>query len=161
MLNINQFRELIVKPALFLINAYSKDAEELLVFTCAVESLGGTYLNQINGPAHRIYHMEPDTHNDIWDNFIYDNRPLLTMLSTNLALSQKPFPNRMVYDLLYATIMARIHYMRVSEPLPLYESEESLWFYYKRYYNTMKGKADKTTSLIKYNNFIHSHLDNC
>ena len=65
MLNIAQFRDLIVKSTLNDLLLYSEDAEELLVFTCAVESLGGTYLQQVKGPALGIYQMEPVTYNDI------------------------------------------------------------------------------------------------
>ena len=66
----NQLRELIITPALSKLQLYSKDAEELLIFTCAVESDGGTYLKQIKGPALGIYQMEPRTYNDIWQNYM-------------------------------------------------------------------------------------------
>jgi len=47
MLNIAQFREFIIQPSLHDLILNSPDAEELLVFTCANESLGGTYIKQL------------------------------------------------------------------------------------------------------------------
>lgn len=61
MINTNQLREYVIIPALSKLNAYSKDAEELLIFTCAVETNGGEYLKQIQGPALGIYQCEPTT----------------------------------------------------------------------------------------------------
>ena len=153
MINIKQFRELIIKPSLNAIQAWSQDAEELLVFTCAVESLGGTYIHQVNGPALGIYQMEPDTHNDIWENYIKGNAPLLIMISTNLFNTMQRDADRMIYDLQYATVMARIHYMRVKEKLPSSENVEDIWAYYKKYYNTEHGKSQENIAISKYHTF--------
>lgn len=153
MLNIKQFRELIIKPSLNAIQAWSQDAEELLVFTCAVESLGGTYIHQVNGPALGIYQMEPDTHNDIWENYISGKPSLMLMLNTNLGFSNFLYSDRMIYDLKYATVMARIHYMRVKEKLPSAENVEDIWTYYKKYYNTEHGKSQENIAISKYYTF--------
>ena len=58
MLNVQQLKELIIKPALIDLIMFNDDAMELLVFTCAIESFGCTYLKQIKGPALGIYQME-------------------------------------------------------------------------------------------------------
>ena len=50
MLNAEQLRTLIIEPALKDLNLQSDDATELLLFTCATESEGGTYLHQLKGP---------------------------------------------------------------------------------------------------------------
>ena len=70
MFNITQFRENIVNPVLHDLQMYTKEMAELIVFTCAVESNGGTYVKQIKGPALGIYQVEPSTFTDIWVNFI-------------------------------------------------------------------------------------------
>ena len=62
MIDNKQLRELIIGPSLDALQMYSKEAEEILVFTCASESLGGTYLKQVKGPALGIYQMEPATY---------------------------------------------------------------------------------------------------
>jgi hypothetical protein len=153
MLKVNQLRELIIKPALERLYLYSEDAVELLVFTCAVESDGGSYLKQINGPALGIYQMEPNTYNDIWENYIKLKKSLMTQISSNFEVFYMPDEDRMVYDLRYATLMARIHYDRVPESLPAHNDVNQIWEYYKLHYNTPKGAAEKEPSIQAYLNF--------
>ena len=156
MLNLAQFRELIVKSSLKDLMLYSEDAEELLVFTCAVESLGGTYLKQVNGPALGIYQMEPITYNDIWERYLKANGRLSMMMFSNFHVAFMPSEERLIYDLRFATAMTRLHYARVKEPLPTCKDENAVWDYYKRYYNTFKGAATKEESLAKYHSFLRS-----
>jgi len=154
MFNINQFREELVKPALIDLVAYSEDALELLVFTCANESRGGTYLKQVNGPALGIFQMEPETYNDIWQNYIKPKNSLSLLLLSNFSVVMMPSEDRMVYDLRYATAMARIHYMRVKEALPPSNDVNAMWAYYKQYYNTPKGAATKDEAIDNYYQFV-------
>lgn len=156
MINVQQLRELIIKPALNDLQLYSEDAEELLVFTCAVESMGGTFLKQINGPALGIYQMEPSTYYDIWDNYIYHQASLQLRLTTNFNIGRLPSDFRMVYDLHFATAMARIHYARIPEPLPSSKDILAIWEYYKAYYNTNLGASSPALSLGKYHTYINS-----
>lgn len=154
MLNIDQFRELIIKSTLNDMNMYSKEAEEILVFTCAVETQGGTYLKQINGNALGIYQMEPLTHTDIWQNFIKSKPQLLFQLLNMFNISQIPSEERMIYDLRYATAMARLFYKRFTKKFPNVDDIDGIWEYYKTYYNTEKGKAEREPSINKYLSFI-------
>ena len=153
MLNINQFRELIVKSSLSDLLLNSQDAEVLLVFTCAVESLGGTYLQQVNGPALGIYQMEPVTYNDIWHNFIIPDNKLGLRLFNNFDVNRMPSEARLIYDLRFATAMTRIFYLRIQEPLPSATDVDAIWDYYKKYYNTPKGAAVKDDSIQRYRDF--------
>lgn len=154
MIKHEQVRELIIKPVLDLIRQYSEDAIELLMFTCAVESNGGSYIHQVKGPALGIYQMEPATHNDIWQSFFKKRTDIQHVLCLNLGINTYPNPERMIYDLFYATAMARIHYLRVNEPLPSKDDIDAIWDYYKAFYNTPKGKAQKTKSINIYKEFI-------
>lgn len=153
MLNIKQFRELIVKSSLNDLLLYSKEAEELLVFTCATESNGGTYIHQVGGPALGIYQMEPITCNDIWQNFINNNPNLILKMITNFNCNKMPPEEWLIYDLRYATAMARIFYARIKEPLPSCDDVDAIWEYYKKYYNTSQGAAVKEDSIKKYHDF--------
>ena len=45
----------------------------------------------------------------------------------------------MVYNLRYACAMARVHYKRVSEPIPT--TVEGQARYWKQWYNTPKGRG--------------------
>lgn len=154
MLNIVQFRELIVKSTLNDLMLYSKNAEELMVFTCAVESLGGTYIKQIKGPALGIYQMEPETYNDIWQNYIKSKGGLMMSMLSNFHITFMPSEDMLIYDLRFATAMTRLFYARIKEPLPEAEDINAIWEYYKRYYNTAKGAAVKEDSIKKYHAFI-------
>jgi len=156
MLDCSQFRSLIIEPVLSKLQVYSKDAEEILVFTCAAESLGGTLLHQVKGPAVGIYQMEPNTYTDIWTNFIRARNRMATLMAMHFNCTKIPEHERMIYDLHFATAMARIHYLRFSGKLPDAKDIEGLWEYYKKYYNTEKGKAKKEDSIKKYEQFIKS-----
>jgi hypothetical protein len=133
---------------------YSKAAVELMVFTCAAESNGGTYLKQIKGPAVGIYQMEPATYNDIWARFIRKRGDIGLLLSSQFDVFKLPDETRMIYDLNFATAMARIHYARVPLSLPEAGDDEAIWEYYKKYYNTPAGKAQREECLKKYYDYI-------
>lgn len=154
MLNINQFRELIVKSTLNDLLMYSESAEELMVFTCAVESLGGTYIKQVNGPALGIYQMEPGTYNDIWQNYIKSNGSLMMKFLSNFHIAFMPPEETLIYDLRFATAMTRLFYDRIKAPLPAANDIDAIWSYYKLYYNTPLGAATKDSAIKKYHDFI-------
>lgn len=149
-----QLRQYIINPILDKFTLYSKFAEELLIFTCAAESQGGTYLAQVKGPALGIYQMEPNTHTDIWENFLRYRSTRIQQLALNMNIPMMPESGRLIYDLHYATIMARFHYLRVSERFPEEINEETLWHYYKAHYNTPKGKAKKDNAIKLYQQFV-------
>ncbi len=143
MINQQQLRDLVVAPTLDWLDeeiSHTEVAEDLLMATCVAESLGGTYLKQVGGPALGIYQMEPFTHNDIWKNYLAYKPDLFRRLLT-LSGSPSPMehPELMVSNLTYATAMARVHYYRVSEPLPKNSSLELLGQYWKDHYNTKAG----------------------
>lgn len=157
MFNVQQLRELIIKPALEDLIMLSDDAVELLVFTCIIESGCGTFLKQKNGSALGIYQMEPATYYDIWENYIAYKSNLLMRLVMNFQVQRTPDEYRLIYDLRFATAMARIHYFRVSEPLPSKVNLAALWHYYKTYYNTSLGKSDQERSICAYESILASH----
>lgn len=155
MLDVSQLLNLIIKPALEDLQMYSVNAAELLIFTCAVESEGGTYLHQVKGPALGIYQMEPSTYNDIWANYIILKSELTTKLFHNFDVGRMPAEERLIYDLRYATAMARLFYRRISEALPDANDADAIWNYYKKYWNTYSGKAEYHTSINAYHRFIN------
>lgn len=154
MIKAAQLRDLIIVPTLKDLNQYSESAVELLLFTCAVESDGGKYLKQIEGPALGIYQMEPATYNDIWQNYIKTRTELLLILLSSFSVYSMPDEDRLIYDLRFATVMARLHYSRIPLKLPEPSDTIGLWEYYKVHYNTLHGSATKLTSIQKYSDFI-------
>lgn len=154
MIHNEQLREYIIKPVLNMLQMYSDDAVELLVFTCAVESDGGTYVKQIQGPALGIFQMEPKTYTDIWQNYIRSRSNLTQLMGLHFDAYRMPDPERMIYDLRFATAMARLHYRRSSLLLPNRKDVDAIWNYYKQIYNTPAGKADKGIAIKKYQAFL-------
>ena len=161
MFNYQQFRQLIVAPAIKAINLYSQEDEDLLVGTCAQESRGGTYLFQ-QGKNPDLYaslqknilavgpfQMEPRTHDDLWEHFILPNKKLNELCGT---LTKMP-ADTMVYNLYYATTMARLfYYFRAKEPTP--KTLDLQAQYYKKYYNTANGKATVEEYIKNYHAFV-------
>lgn len=141
MLDIKQFREELVIPSLNKLNCYSEAAIELLTMTCAHESLGGTYIKQINGSANGIYQMEEDTYEDIWNTYLSRNISKVHTLLISNNQRYKPKAEFMKYNMLFATMMARLHYLRFEEALPEADDIKGLADYYKKYWNTPLGSA--------------------
>lgn len=143
MLNIKQFRELIIKPTLLKLGMYSQAAENLVLGTATQES--NLYnIKQIGGgPALGVFQMEPATHKDLW---IYlDRKPLMaqsvrSIASAGYSGTTVP-PNEMIGNFNYACAMCRIQYYRRPEPLPDADDLAGLAKYYKIFYNTRLGAA--------------------
>lgn len=143
----SQLKQHVVVPVLRSLEPeipYSEEAVDLLLMTCAHESNMGEYIHQIKGPAQGIYQMEPNTEQDIWENFLGASarRAPLSMKVNELI---GVFPDELIGNLYYATAMARVHYWRVPEALPKKSSSpvyyEELAKYAKKYFNTYLGKA--------------------
>lgn len=150
-MNAKQLRELVIRPTLQYLSPaipYSETAVELLMMTAAHESHLGEYIAQVGGPALGIYQMEPDTHGDIYKNFLEYRKELKSnLIDITIGAIVTFQPNEdLVLNLAYATAMARVHYFRVPEALPEgnLQNEETirkLAAYAKKYYNTELGKA--------------------
>lgn len=138
-LNANLLRGTIQKT-LTPLGLYSPAAEELLMATCAQESLLGTFRVQVGGPALGIFQMEPDTYMDIWKNYLAYHQLLGHSIS---SLSHDPAlpPSELILNDPYAVALARVQYLRAPGALPPAEDLDGLWLYYKQYYNTPGGAA--------------------
>lgn len=153
-INAQQIRNLIVIPTLEKLGMHSESATELLLGTMATESNFGTFIKQIGkGPALGIFQMEPATHDDIRDNFLKHRQSIC-----NTILHEFNYANfvasRLVYDMQYATIMTRLHYLRVPEALPSANNLPALAAYWKQFYNTRFGKGDEDDFIKNYNRFV-------
>ncbi len=133
-----QFRLLVIRPALVRLGLWSLAAERLLLGTALVESRL-TYLKQKPGPALGLYQMEPATHFDIWKTYLA-YRPGLALKVKGLAVGL-PRAEQMVWNLFYATAMARLKYRRDRHALPGEHDLVGLGAYYKRVFNTYEGQG--------------------
>ena len=117
----------------------------LLLGTALTESGDMHYLHQLgSGPALGIYQMEPRTHEDIWENYLNYRKELRREVLAFLAPVPEPVEQLMT-NLAYATVMCRIHYLRVKEPLPRANELRGLADYWKTHYNTVLGAGQPNT----------------
>lgn len=131
---------------------HSEAAEALLMGTAAQESHLGQYLRQVGGgPALGIFQMEPATAKDIWINYMAHKR---AVWDTVLELSGVVAPSELHLEanLVYQILLARVHYMRVTAPLPDVEPA-ALGAYWKRHWNTPKGAGTVEQFIENWNRF--------
>lgn len=131
---IQQLRHKLIRPILQAYDLWSPSAEELLLGTAAKESCCGKYLIQMGGgPALGLYQMEPFTYKDVFNLIV----PRINTLDFKI-------PNdagALIWDMRLSTVMCRLQYWRFSESLPKYNDIKGLAKYWKKYYNTEKGKG--------------------
>lgn len=150
MLDVRQFRDLVIIPAIETLQLHSQAAVELLLGTALQES-GLRYLKQVGGgPAMGFFQMEPATHDDIWTNFL-EYKPAL--LQAIRSLSRHRIALAMASDLWYAAAMCRIHYLRVSAPLPAAGDFPAQAAYWKAHYNTPQGAGKESEYLANWNKY--------
>ena len=125
---------------------YSNDSIVKMIFeTACVESNCGEYIKQINGPACGIFQIEPNTAQDIIDNYI-KYRSRYKDIFDMLYIKTFTLPQNLKYNLAFSVFMCRMFYMRIKESIP--NTVEKRAKYWKKYYNTEQGKGT-TTEYIK------------
>ena len=138
MIKIEHFLDEVVIPTLKELDMYSEEACLLIVGT-AIQESRLHYLKQIpSGIAKGICQMEEATHDDIWDNFL-KYKPEIKEKLMGLTNQSMDLVDQLKGNLYYAVAMCRIHYYRVSEPLP--NDLAGMARYWKKYYNTELGKG--------------------
>ena len=143
MINPKQLRDLITRTLKEIPHGYSEDAVELLMMIAAHESKLGTYLRQVNGPALGIFQMEPETHDDVWENGDSCEANAY-LLSYNIECEL------LECDIRYQIFMARQKLFMISEPLPSSDHLNSMADYCKKHWNTELGKASACDYLHDY-----------
>ena len=166
MFHVEQFKQAVIIDSLQAIDEItpplsrrlcSDAAVNLLLGTCAQESGFGTYITQLGGPALGVYQMEPDTYYDIVNNYL-GYRPILgNRLLYACDYVSAPHATALIYNLRLSTLLARVHFLRVQEPLPEAKDIEGLAKYWKRYYNTMDGRGTIGEFIKHYQFFIRGH----
>lgn len=162
----SHLKNYIIVPTLQLLgNEFNSNAAiNLLLGTAAQESHLGKYLHQLNGEALGIYQIEMDTHIDIYENYLQYRSELLDKITTflisfkltnsNPILRISYYEQNLIGNLYYATAIARLIYYRVSEKLPEADDIEGLAEYWKKYYNTEKGKGTVKEFVENYKRFV-------
>lgn len=152
MLVVSELRELI-KTTLMPMSLYSAQAEELLMATCAQESLLGTYRHQLNGPAIGIFQMEPGDFDDIWVDYLNYRQKLHDAVAA-LASNTPPVASDMQNNDPFAIAMCRVHYERCPRALPAATDLNAIWMYYKVNYNSIHGAATQGQFYSNYHRLV-------
>lgn len=154
MIYVRDYLTCVVKPTLKYLNMHSVAAEQLVLGTAVQESDFRHLLQLGDGPALGFFQMEPDTHDDIWENYLAFRNDLRSKVKTLLA----QWPTRRVDQLLtnrvYACAMCRLHYYRRPEALPKAGVVEEMAGYWKKYYNTELGDGTEPTFILKFKEHV-------
>lgn len=154
MLPHQQVRDIVIKPVLKALNRYTPPFEELLIATMAHESLGGSYLKQIQGPALSAYQMEPSTHDSIWNTYFVQHVQLGLNVLNICGMNRRPKAERLATDLLYATCMAVALYQWRRADVPSCTDIDKIYEVYKKCWNTYAGDAHIEDFKIHYQLFL-------
>lgn len=158
-MNVNQLRDLVIIPTLKHIDLHSCSAVNLLLGTAAHESNCGMYIRQkgfnvdSKEGAFGIYQMELVTHDSLWADYL-DYRKELSEKVYGLKIYTLTDAENLISNLPYATAMARIKYLTIKDALPDEDDIEGMANYWKKYYNSSKGKGTKQEFIDNYNRYI-------
>jgi hypothetical protein len=148
--NLENLRELVIRPALQYIELWSQAAENLVLGTALVES-NAEYLHQVKGPALGLWQMEPATHDDIWDNFLKYRATLRELVQDLQSPAQiMSGSTALIGNLYYGAAMCRVHYWRATEALPQAKDADGMAKYWKAHYNTPLGKGTVEKALPRF-----------
>jgi hypothetical protein len=158
--NAGQLRYLVIRPTLEKLSLWSRAAEELLLGTAAQESQLGRYLKQHpTGPALGIYQMEPATARLVLA-WVAKHRPALVPMLAELTAPASIIRGyagdvgQLIWNLAYATAMARILYLSIPRPLPDVEDLQAQATYWKRSWNSPQGKGTPEQYVANYNRYV-------
>lgn len=132
---------------------YSKDAVELLMLTCAQETLLGTYIKQVKGPALGIFQMEPGAYNDLYSRFIVYKSEKLRNAYESFYADKSDWKSQMLGNIPYQIVLARMYYLRVPDALPDHTDVQAMAEYYKTHWNTYLGKATVEGAIKRYQRY--------
>jgi len=155
----NQLKRLIT-DVLHGVGRHSDEAVDLLMLTAAQESCLGQYLYQLNdGPARGIFQMEPETHRDLFENYL-DYRNKMRGIAYGFAAWSESETD-LVANIPYQIVVARFQYLRVPKRIPRrdgfndeFDYVFALAEYWKKYWNTEKGKGSAQEATQNYHRYV-------
>lgn len=169
----SHLRKYIIEPTLDYISLEnltlnSKNAIQIILGTAAQETHLGEYLHQIKGPAKGPYGMEPFTHEclkkDLYKKTLSGKKNRDKFLKlwhkvSNLYIHVLTDDENLIGNLYYTTAMTRIYYLQFTEPLPKAGDIQGMAAYWKKYYNTEKGKGTMIQFIENYKRLVLSDVE--
>jgi len=154
MLDPEQFRLRVIRPSLKRLGLHSLAAELLLLGTAITESKLSALVQKGGGPALGVYQIEPATHTDIWRNYLA-YRPVVAARVLTLAAGGVGRSEQLVWNLAYATAIARLVYRRRPEPMPAAGDVPGLAAYWKAHFNTAAGRGTAAKFIERAGPYLH------
>lgn len=127
----------VIIPACKHIGVTNKNGIDLVWETGCTESHYRHFSQVGGGPALGLWQMEPNTHNDIWENVLKYREALAEKVRS--LCTDGPKPSELMFNPFYAAAMCRVQYLRFEEAIP--DDIVGRAHYYKKYYNTHEGKG--------------------
>lgn len=139
-LYLQHVRELWVRPALAALPASLNTlSRQQGVLGIGNKESGYRYIKQVGaGPALGFWQMEPETHDDMWRNFIR-YRPELQAALLGILAGAKPDPARLVDRPIYSAAMCAVHTNRAKDKIPAANDAPGWAVFWKHNYNTESG----------------------
>ena len=143
MLNIADFRDLIIRPTLDELakaepRIRSKAAVALLLGTALCESELRFLRQRVDGGFGRavsLYQIEPVTHKDV-KRYLNERRPNLARRVFGLSTVIDPDDFEVATSLLYSTAIARVKYWMIRDKLPEADDIDGMANYWGKFYQT-------------------------
>ena len=129
----------VIVPTLRVLGLDGPDAEQLLLGTAIQESGINDVVQAGGGPALGYFQIEPNTHNDVWNNYLNSLPILAAKVAKALPEGEGPNPRWLIGFPQYECAIVRIIYERCPGKIPA--DLEGQAAYYKQYYNTPQGAA--------------------
>lgn len=140
----DQFRNLIIRPALQAINLNTEDAVELLMLTASTESKLGSYVRQVGVKegigAYGIFQIEKNTYDYMWNSVISIKPTTKAQIQLFCGYAGKPPVERLITDMALSVIVARLIYYNVPRILPSASNIRAMAEFYKIHYNSTLGE---------------------
>lgn len=155
-MDVRQFRELVVRPTIRALDLWSENAEELLVATACHESAGLRYIKQVRGPALSFYQIEPATARDVIERWLPKQH---STLRDRVQIISEFRPGdliepRLMCDMRFATVVARLIYYRAPEALPKADDVPAMAKIWKLRWNTPLGKGTEQQFISNFERFV-------
>ena len=164
-MDVFQFRSEIIRPTLTAIHLWSPAAEQLLLGTAVHESSGLRYVRQlprikdgkqVQGPARGFYQIEPETAEEIIKRRMFGDKSILgdrfrtvTMFGPGDDLNA-----RLVGDMIFGTVIARLKYWDAQAPLPLAGDMPAMARYWWLHYHGDVGPNKERDFLNSYERWV-------
>ena len=132
----------------------SDSAINLILGTCAQESLFGTYIRQLNnGPGLGVFSFERNTEIDMWQHYLQRKKEISKQLSRVCGVVGPDNNFAMIWNLAYQIIMVRLYYWRDPTPLPEANDVYALGEYWNRVYNKNPEKGTTQDFMRNYKKY--------